>query len=187
MPMDSAAARLSRTIWVSAGAVAALSAAGRRLGLLHHGGRLRRRPSCSSSPSPAVAGWYVGAAWPSAPTGNLQHRRGAAARRRRRRCRTGWWSSTGTTASPSTTAAIRSMMTEALRAGLAHRQALRGLDARGHGARARSTTPRWARTSSSSALAMRQRPRSEHCHAHRRRALGADAREPDARTAAGCC
>ena len=47
------------------------------------------------------------------------------------------------------------MMTEALREGLAHRQALRGLDARGHGARARATIPEMGEDFLEQRLAMR--------------------------------
>ena len=60
------------------------------------------------------------------------------------------------------------------------RQALRGLDARGDRARARSITRTWARTSSRSASPCGMEPPQRGCLPHRRRPLDARPREPHA-------
>ena len=100
-------ARLSRDDLGRGGAVAALLALRRRLGLLASGGPRRpRRPSLilvvTGARSPGTSRGVAGRT-----DRHLRTAEGAAARRRPRRCPTGWWSSTGTTGSPSTTAAIR--------------------------------------------------------------------------------
>ena len=76
----------------------------------------RALPSSSSSP-PARRLARRPSRAAGRPAASRPPRRGC--RPRPRRCPTGWWSSTATTASPSTTAAFRALMTEALSASLA--------------------------------------------------------------------